>query len=247
MPRGNSVRVRSRCISANEGCKVSELWLKLRIRCAQDKVAANLDDNYKAYLLPFVINLPKLKLRLNSQRITAQEMLKIPFSDIQDARLFAPIEYSWKLISEGYQAVSPHNKAILAKIAQARDKGIAQTQLASACKLDAKDVYRFLKPLLAFGIVSKMPVTVAKQATNQLFHRRFLAYSGLYQQHISLFESLSKVEDLQSALNIDELPKLSTSNITRINYDLNKRKVSVILNTAKNQTLLSKDLMTALV
>jgi B-block binding subunit of TFIIIC len=249
----SSIRGRQRYNSLIEGCTILDLWAKVTARCSQDNIDVNLDQNMKRYLVPFIIQVPSLKLKYKSAKIKAVELLKEPVADIErETKLYAPEEMTWELAADGFESQFPKTKEMLVKICQTRGKGITQTQLAEACKVDAKDTFRFLKPLIAVGIVKKFLVSSNGSNTNFLLHRKFLKYSEVYQTHMAKSETLQKVEDLQSALELIPAEGLSPS-VSKAarkicaDYATLRKKISMILKSARNQIMTCKDLMGTLV
>ena len=196
------------------------------------------------YLLPFILLIPQMTIKHNGNEITAREAIiatKLPAFKMTHIVLGYPIEFALNLLSPHTDYPNPKSLQVLLMIAYSRTKGIAQTQISLKGGFDAKDAFRFIKPLIAAKLVLKVPAVVQGKCTNLLIHCRYLAFAPAYQAHIESFN----FDDL-APLQITTSHAHMTHDTSRINTNLVRKRILVILKAAKNHTLLATDLMNLL-
>ncbi|KAI9002737.1 hypothetical protein BC832DRAFT_560731 [Gaertneriomyces semiglobifer] len=166
----------------------------------------------------------------------------------QDVRLLAVLG-----LHDPLMKLSDKVLTLLMHIAKERANGITQAELHKQLGLDPRSTFHYVKVLMEHGLIVKFSVVHDRSHTNLCIHKRFAegnrAYND-YMRNVQAHQSESTTSQLGRDSPYRSTTDESTSGDTRsadmLIGDLIREKLTIMLSTAKNRTMLIHDLMMAL-
>ncbi|KAJ3223822.1 hypothetical protein HK099_000652 [Clydaea vesicula] len=146
--------------------------------------------------------------------------------------------------------ISPEAYQVLEEIAKTREVGLTQADAAKNMALDSKTIFYYIKYLNDLDLIVKIPIAHQPVHTSLLIHRSFKNQNEVYIEQKKKEEEINLERIIGLPLLLQNVQE-STNNETKRGLsaaysELTKQRITTLLQSAKQQTLLIHDVMVAL-